>query len=573
MGHRKKKVKKEEFKQAKMEATRQWLITASQYPIVRFYAHAQSVKKDRICFDKILLEMNSTYAYDPLDYGFEEHLWVNKNEYLKSDDIHPEDLNKSICAEDYSDFMTPYGVNWWVLDEQTECIDIEDIKEGDYVGFDATIQPYQRANGTMDFGVTQIRYIRRIDKEDYDIPSDEDLIAQEIRKLICETCMFYDHCDIPLMYCMRNKEDWNERFEYLKNFEPDQFTPYTVLAAYEKEGYLVSDSINFENRIQTEGLRELLAGYPMQYQKMILDSIIHPPITRFSEPMESIIAAMTFPPKPRRYIEKQTAADDLTIQFIKNAYIKCTVTNINESGEIFGTEIYCSSNEHPFIDNLFLSKEGIWFDGLEDHISKIAIGDQIVFMRDVFINLKHNQNIIYDFHETEDRMMLRLRNEELIDLNIMEDANIQEKCFFLQDGETIIDIVDESSVNEIINTKSEQIRFKIFGVIHNISNKQIVLDDAILLIEDNMENNELNRFLKFEKIEFKVEKNTIKNINIKKFNLIAFNCALNRNSTDFANVRMLKENKKTILAIIVDNAQQIVCNAEPNLNYLQTNIE
>ena len=60
MGHRKKKVKKEEFEQAKMEATRQWLITASQYPMVRFYAHAQIVKKDRICFDKILLEMNST---------------------------------------------------------------------------------------------------------------------------------------------------------------------------------------------------------------------------------------------------------------------------------------------------------------------------------------------------------------------------------------------------------------------------------------------------------------------------------------------------------------------------------
>ena len=152
-------------------------------------------------------------------------------------------------------------------------------------------------------------------------------------------------------------------------------------------------------------------------------------------------------------------------------------------------------------------------------------------------------------------MMFRLRNEELIDLNIMEDANLQEKCFFLQDGKTIIDIVDESSANEIINTKSEQIRFKIFGVIHNISNKQIVLDDAILLIEDNMKNNELNRFLKFEKIEFKVEENTIKNINIKKFNLIAFNCALNRNSTDFANVRMLEENIKTILAIIVYNVQ------------------
>ena len=48
MGHKKKKVKKEDFENLYKEATRQWLLKASQYPLVRFYVHVQKINKDKI---------------------------------------------------------------------------------------------------------------------------------------------------------------------------------------------------------------------------------------------------------------------------------------------------------------------------------------------------------------------------------------------------------------------------------------------------------------------------------------------------------------------------------------------
>ena len=55
----------------------------------------------------------------------------------------------------------------------------------------------------IDYAMRNPEDIRKIDA--YALPSDDDLIRQEVDQMICETCLFRDHCNG--VFCLRNPEE------------------------------------------------------------------------------------------------------------------------------------------------------------------------------------------------------------------------------------------------------------------------------------------------------------------------------------------------------------------------------
>ena len=70
----------------------------------------------------------------------------------------------------------------------------EQYKVGDSISFSAEVYRYLKTrNGKqLDFGIRSPRYVEKI--EPYTLPADDELLMQEIDKLVCETCMYYEHC-------------------------------------------------------------------------------------------------------------------------------------------------------------------------------------------------------------------------------------------------------------------------------------------------------------------------------------------------------------------------------------------
>ena len=70
----------------------------------------------------------------------------------------------------------------------------ENYKVGDCLSFYAEVYKYLKTgNGkTLDYSIRNPRGIEKI--EAYDLPTDEELLRQEIGELVCETCMYTEHC-------------------------------------------------------------------------------------------------------------------------------------------------------------------------------------------------------------------------------------------------------------------------------------------------------------------------------------------------------------------------------------------
>lgn len=79
----------------------------------------------------------------------------------------------------------------------------ENYKVGDSVSFFADVYRYLKTgNGKrIDFGLRNPEEIKRIDE--YELPSDEYLVAQVMSDVMCETCIFTEKCD--RVYCMLPK--------------------------------------------------------------------------------------------------------------------------------------------------------------------------------------------------------------------------------------------------------------------------------------------------------------------------------------------------------------------------------
>jgi hypothetical protein len=113
----------------------------------------------------------------------------------------------------------------------------EDYQPGDCLSFSAEIYRYLKTGHgrQIDFALEHPTFIKKI--ESYEVPTDEELIDQQINQLVCETCMFRDHCSLG--NCIADSQERKQRFAILKNLQPGKFTEFTVLAAYELDGRII----------------------------------------------------------------------------------------------------------------------------------------------------------------------------------------------------------------------------------------------------------------------------------------------------------------------------------------------
>ncbi len=102
----------------------------------------------------------------------------------------------------------------------------EEFNVGDSVRFSADVYMYLKTgNGRrLEYGIRNPGGIKQIDE--YDLPSDEDMVMQAVDKIVCETCMFTEHCN--RMMCLANKDERNARretfYNAIKNNDSEQDT-------------------------------------------------------------------------------------------------------------------------------------------------------------------------------------------------------------------------------------------------------------------------------------------------------------------------------------------------------------
>jgi hypothetical protein len=83
----------------------------------------------------------------------------------------------------------------------------EEYQVGDCLSFGGEIYRYLKTkNGKqISFGIREPYDIKKI--ESYELPSDDDMLMQAVDQMICEVCMFNEHCYMGM--CIAN-EEWRE---------------------------------------------------------------------------------------------------------------------------------------------------------------------------------------------------------------------------------------------------------------------------------------------------------------------------------------------------------------------------
>ena len=124
-------------------------------------------------------------------------------------------------------------ISGWLMDgdcyegkEDHVWMDSEPFKKyqvGESLSFEGEIYRYLKTGKGKQilFGIREPHNISKI--EDYELPSDDDMIRQSVDQLICEVCMFNEHCYMGM--CIASKE-WREEmrqtmFEVVKMEEND----------------------------------------------------------------------------------------------------------------------------------------------------------------------------------------------------------------------------------------------------------------------------------------------------------------------------------------------------------------
>lgn len=114
-----------------------------------FRGEVEKITKDKICFKRIFVE--GMYRDGICFDGKEDHVWMD----LKG---------------------------------------FEKLKPGDSVSFWAEIYRYLKTGDgkIIDFGLRNPKEVKQI--EAYELPSDEDLMRQELEMMVCETCFLNEQC-------------------------------------------------------------------------------------------------------------------------------------------------------------------------------------------------------------------------------------------------------------------------------------------------------------------------------------------------------------------------------------------
>lgn len=167
----------------------------------------------------------------------------------------------------------------------------EEFEIGCCLRFSAEVYRYlKKSNGkTLDFALRDPNLIEII--EPYEIPTDEELINQQIEQLVCETCLYTNNCYMGM--CIANEKQRKETITFLKQFEPGKFTIHTVLAAYEITGQVFSQLTGGEIDKKDPNYK-------------ILKKILTEANSRNAGsiwPLEDAVVNMLHPEKPRLYIE------------------------------------------------------------------------------------------------------------------------------------------------------------------------------------------------------------------------------------------------------------------------------
>ena len=125
-----------------------------------FMGQIEKTTKDKVCFKRIFV--SGMFPDGVMFDGKEEHVWMNKQGF-------------------------------------------EGFSVDDSVSFFAEIYRYiKTGNGkTLDFGLRNPQSIRKIDA--YKLPTDEELMMQQINWIICESCMLKEQCNKN--YCIMNPKD------------------------------------------------------------------------------------------------------------------------------------------------------------------------------------------------------------------------------------------------------------------------------------------------------------------------------------------------------------------------------
>ena len=139
-----------------------------------FKGQIEKITKDTICFERIFV--SGMYPDSTMFDGKEEHVWMKKDGF-----------------EDYS--------------------------IGDCLEFFAEVYPYLKTGKgkLIDYGLRNPQGIKKI--SDYDLPTEKDLIMQEVDQIICETCYLTEHCN--RVFCMRPQKEMkelrNQMFRMIQN--------------------------------------------------------------------------------------------------------------------------------------------------------------------------------------------------------------------------------------------------------------------------------------------------------------------------------------------------------------------
>ena len=114
--------------------------------------------------------------------------------------------NKICFKRIYIDGMYPDGLCFEGKEDHVwmDLTGFEAFKPGDSVSFWAEVYRYLKTGDgkLIDFGLRNPKEIKQIDP--YELPSDEELIKQELSMIVCEACPLSDSCSGP-GFCMKPK--------------------------------------------------------------------------------------------------------------------------------------------------------------------------------------------------------------------------------------------------------------------------------------------------------------------------------------------------------------------------------
>lgn len=134
----------------------------------------EKITKENICFERVFI--GGMYPDGIMFDGKEDHIWMKKDGF-------------------------------------------ESYNVGDHLQFFAEVYPYLKtSNGKLiDYSLRNPQGIEKI--SEYELPTEEDLIMQEVNQIICETCYLTEHCN--RVFCMRPQKEMkelrNQMFRMIQN--------------------------------------------------------------------------------------------------------------------------------------------------------------------------------------------------------------------------------------------------------------------------------------------------------------------------------------------------------------------